>query len=172
MTELMRDVNDTIITPALRLLPRSMDSREARVMLLAIGMQESRLRDRWQIVDRRRPEVRGPARGLWQFERGGGVTGVLNHSASRALARELCGVRGVVPAPSTVWTWLAEDDVLAAGFARLLLWTDPRPLPRLGQPDAAWGYYMDNWRPGKPHRRTWGAFYRQALEVIAPGAPA
>ncbi len=45
------------VVPALSLLPGKMDTPEARVMLLAIGLQESHLTFR-----RQRPT--GPARGL------------------------------------------------------------------------------------------------------------
>ena len=48
-----------ILDPAAKLLP-GMDSAKARVMLLAIGLQESRFEHRRQIG--------GPARGFWQFE--------------------------------------------------------------------------------------------------------
>src|SRR3546814_4167946 len=58
------------IKPALKLLPKQMDSREARVLLLAIGLQESGFEHRWQVIDRRRPNRKGPARGFWQFELG------------------------------------------------------------------------------------------------------
>ena len=58
-------------------------------MLLAIGLQESRLTHRRQIG--------GPARGLWQFERGGGVAGVLRHAASRDHALSVCDARRVAP---------------------------------------------------------------------------
>lgn len=160
------EVNATIVTPGLRLLPAKMDSAEARVLMLAIGLQESRLKNRWQVIDLNRPNVKGPARGLWQFERAGGVAGVLNHAATKRLALSACQARGVVPAPTSVWTKLAEDDVLAAAFARLLLWSDPAPLPALGRGGEAWTYYLRTWRPGKPHRRTWNGLYAQAIEAI------
>lgn len=131
------------------------DSPEARVMLYAIGLQESRFQHRRQ--------VGGPARGFWQFERGGGVAGVLNHPASRGPAAAVLTLRGV-PA-SGAYAALEHDDMLACAFARLLLYTDPRPLPATA--DAAWDYYLDNWRPGKPHRQTWDALYAQAREAFA-----
>ncbi len=37
-------------------------------------------------------------------------------------------------------------------FARLLLWTDAKPLPAIGDEQGAWDYYLRNWRPGKPTR--------------------
>lgn len=131
------------------------DSPEARVMLYAIGLQESRFKHRRQ--------VGGPARGFWQFERGGGVVGVLNHASSRVPAYAVSALRGLPNVNSQqAYAALEHDDMLACAFARLLLYTDPRPLPRIGDADGAWGYYIDNWRPGKPHRATWNALYAQA----------
>lgn len=160
---MLQQINDTILTPALQLLPARMDTPEARVMLLAIGLQESRFKHRRQIVG----DGFGPARGFWQFERGGGVAGVLSHPASRDLAEAVCELRKINSAPRPVWTWLAEDDVLACVFARLLLWTDPKALPALGKGAEAWDCYLRNWRPGKRRRRTWNGFYGQALGVFA-----
>ena len=71
------------------LLPGKFDSREARVLLLAIAGQESNLAYRKQ--------VGGPAMGLFQFEQGGGVRGVLTHPASRTYVRMVCQYRAVAP---------------------------------------------------------------------------
>lgn len=148
-----------VIEPGLALLPSRMDSDPARVMLLAIGLQESRLTYRRQIG--------GPARGLWQFERGGGVVGVLRHKASADLADSVCAERGVEPTPERVYAALEFDDLLACAFARLLLWTDSRPLPAMNaNPEAAWQYYIRNWRPGKPHRQTWDRFHAEAVDAV------
>jgi hypothetical protein len=65
-----------------------------------------------------------------------------------------------------VWLALETDDILAARLARLLLWTDPRPLPVRGDAAAGWNYYIRNWRPGKPHPQTWGAFWREAEALV------
>lgn len=135
------------------------DSMEARVMVLAIGLQESRFTHRRQ--------VGGPARGFWQFERGGGVVGVLSHDSSKKRAAALCAARNVSATSSEVYPALEFDDVLAAGFARLLLLTDPRPLPAVGAVDEAWEYYLRTWRPGKPHVRTWRPLYEQAVVEAA-----
>ena len=150
-----------IIDPALAELPQRMTSDEARTMLLAIGLQESRMAYR-------RQRAGGPARGLWQFERFGGCLGVLGHRASAQHAQVLCGKHGVRPTASDVYQRLAEDDVLAAGFARLLLWTDSQPLP--DNMDDGWSYYLRNWRPGKPHPQTWPAFYRRAALAVLEAA--
>ena len=143
------------INPALRLLPDRMTSRDARVMLLAIALQESRLQYRAQI--------RGPARGYWQFERGGGVAGVLGHSASKPHIEEICRQLDVPARAGDCYIAIECNDVLAAAFARLLLWTLPYPLPT--DTDRAWQQYIDAWRPGKPHPATWPALYAQAQEI-------
>lgn len=155
---MLETIVDDAIRPALGLLGLR-DTPEARVMLLAIGQQESRFEHRRQIG--------GPARGFWQFERGGGVVGVLTHKASAQRAATLCAARGVDATPAAVYDRLEHDDVLAAGFARLLLLTDPKPLPAVGDVDGAWAYYLRNWRPGKPHPKTWPALYEKALEGLA-----
>lgn len=152
------------INHGLALLPAAMDSEAARVMLLAIGLQESGLTARVQIVD---GGGQGPARGLWQFERGGGCAGVLRHSASRYWMHSVCAARSVEPTPAALWTALATDDVLAAATARLLLFTDPKRLPEPGDEAGAWALYLRVWRPGKPHIDRWPAVYEQAMGVAA-----
>lgn len=134
-----------IARPALALLGPAYEGQAAERMLLAIAYQESGLQHRMQIG--------GPARGLWQFEMGGGVKGVLSHASSsqkaEAVARELL----YDPNSHTVYEAIADNDLLACCFARLLLWTDPRPLPTTEA--EGWNYYIRNWRPGKPHPERW-----------------
>lgn len=157
------------IDPALALLPPKMDSAEARVMLLAIGLQESRFRDRRQLVGNP-PVPTGPAKSFWQGERGGGmVAGVRTHAATKALAADLHRARGVAPNDAAIWNAIEQDDVLAAGLARLLLYSDPRPLPSVTDEAGAWSLYLRTWRPGKPHAATWPGFHRQARRFL--GAP-
>lgn len=150
-----------IIVPALAELGDGMDSQPARIQILATGMQESGLKYRHQ--------VGGPAHGLFQFERGGGVKGVLTHSASQRRARLLCERHGIAPNIAAVFDGLEQDDVLAAGFARLLLWTLPIPLPAIGDEQAAWEQYIEAWRPGKPHRDRWAEVYPQAVKTVRGG---
>jgi len=162
------NIVETAIVPALALLPRHMDTPEARVLLLAIGLQESRFEHRCQVLN---GGGRGPARGFWQFERGtrasrGGVWGVYLHRASMEPLRELCRARDVAFDPADVWARLEHDDVLAAGVARLLLWTDPVSLPKPGEVRTAWEYYERNWRPGKPHPQKWPRSHRMAREAV------
>ena len=78
--------NDAI-AEGLRLLPAAMNTRKARVLMYAIALQESRFTHRRQIG--------GPARGFWQFERGGGVRGVMTHPSSARYARSACEIVGV-----------------------------------------------------------------------------
>lgn len=136
------DVLTQAIRPALAYLPARMGKPNAVAEVLTIGFQESDgYRTRLQYQG-------GPARGLWQNEKGGGVKGVMTNPASRDYAHMLCNIREVVPTTDAVYTALAYDDVLAAGLARLLLWTDPHPLPPLGDADAAFATYVSVWRPG------------------------
>jgi hypothetical protein len=151
-------LTDKVMAPALALLPDKMTSDAARVMLIAIALQESGLAHRQQ--------VGGPARGLWQFERGGGVRGVLTHPASRDYADRICRQRGIQPAPSPVYAALDQDDILACCMARLLLWTDPKALPVAGQCVASWGLYARVWRPGKPRPDDWPENYQTAVEAL------
>lgn len=146
------------IPAAYSLLPSAMESDAATAMLLAIGLQESRFKHRQQIG--------GPAQGWWQFERGGGVIGVLSHDATKQHASEVCEILGYKPNSWVVYGVLADNDVLAACFARLLLWTLPAPLPT--DADEAWRQYLEAWRPGKPHPATWPRNYAAACEAVYP----
>lgn len=152
------------INEAMALLPAPMDSPAARVMLLAIGLQESRFEHRYQVLD---GGGKGPARGYWQFERGGGCAGVLRHAASRYWMHSVCKVRGCDPTPRALWLAIEHDDVLAAAAARLLLFTDPKRLPVVGDQAGALALYLRVWRPGKPHPSTWPKLYSQAMAELA-----
>ena len=154
----LTEIRKLAIAPALALLPARMSGAAGEVMLLAIGLQESRFAHRRQIG--------GPARGFWQFEQGGGVRGVLRHTAAAGHAQVLCEARNVAATESAVYAALEHDDVLAAGFARLLLWTDAAPLPALGESGGAWTLYARTWRPGKPHPETWEGLYSLALAEV------
>lgn len=155
------------VDAALGILPQQMGKPEARVMIYAIGLQESRFIYRRQMVGNP-PRPVGPAKGYWQFERAGGCRGVINHHASRYWTHYLCQKREVGFDSVSIWNAIEQDDVLAAACARLLLFTDPHKLPALGDVQGAWDLYFRTWRPGKPHRATWDAFYREAMgQVLA-----
>lgn len=170
-------IDRTVLAPALKLLPARMDSEPARVILLASCGQEADFHHRWQVFDRARPTAMGAARGLWQFERGGGVRGVLTHAASKALAADVCRQLGVAPTVDAVYSALHANDRLAACFARLLLWTNPGALPAVGDVDGAWQLYLREWRPGawtngttaqrEALRRKWAGYYAAAMQARA-----
>ena len=63
----LNEIRERAIAPALRLLPARMNSPEAEVMLLAIGLQESRFEHRRQLVGSP-PRPTGPAKSFWQAE--------------------------------------------------------------------------------------------------------
>lgn len=151
----------TIILSALNLLPAKMDSRGARVFLVATHLQE----------DPRDLPVQmggGPAHGFWQFEKGGAVHGVMTHPATSKYAFDVCKARGVPFLVDDVYAALAKDEILSCCFARLLAWTDaaalPDPVPQ--SVDQAWEYYKRNWRPGKPGPDRWPGNWQAALAAV------
>lgn len=137
-------------------------NNEARTLLLAIAMQESGplLAARYQNAP---SATAGPARGFWQFEKIG-VQGVLQHPKAGAVVNDVCGRLEVVSSTDAVWRTIEGHDRLACIVARMLLWSDPKPLPT-SQEDA-WQYYIRNWRPGKPHQNTWANNWRIATETV------
>lgn len=130
----------------------------ARVLVLAIAGQESGWKERRQIG--------GPARSYWQFERGGGVAGVVAHLSTAKHVKTVCAALDVPSDPFTIYDAMAWQDMLACSMARLLLWTDAAPLPEVGHVQAAWDYYLRNWQPGAPHPEFWPMRYGAALGLI------
>jgi hypothetical protein len=157
------------IIPALRILPGEMDSDAARVLLLTIGLQESGFTTREQYGG-------GPARGYWQFEQGtesshGGVWGVYLHPASSGPLQHVCKRRHVAFDAVAIYNELATDDVLAAAVARLLMYTDPYPLPGTDDPKGAWDMYANRtWKPGKPRPDDWQGNFDQGEAIVMPDA--
>lgn len=172
----LSEIRERAIAPALALLPARMSSREAEIMLLAIGLQESRFQHRRQLVGSP-PRPTGPAKSFWQAELGGGmVAGVRTHEATKAHAAALYRARGVAPDNRSIWSAIEHDDVLAAGLARLLLWSDPGRLPGEDDVEGAWRLYLKTWRPGAYDRGTaeqraelrakWGRNYAAAVREV------
>jgi hypothetical protein len=157
---MLREIDEKAIAPAMLLLPMGMDSPRARVQMLATGLQETGLRYR-------RQHMQGPARGLTQFERGGGVRGVLEHPSTSAIAREVCLSRCITPDAQSAWEAMETDDVLCMAFTRLLLWSDPHKLP--DDQYGGWLLYLRTWRPGRPRPDTWQAFYARAEDFVLRG---
>ncbi|VVE82813.1 hypothetical protein [Pandoraea sputorum] len=152
------------INPALDLLPPNMTSDRARVMLLAMGLQESHL-------EFRRQKPTGPARGLWQNEQGtpttrGGVWGLFLFPTTKGALSALCQARRVGYDPVSIYNALENDDIFAAGCARLLLYTDPKSLPDVSDVQGSWDLYLRVWRPGKPRPAEWGMNHYKAAEAV------
>ena len=61
---------------------------------------------------------------------------------------------------------LSCDQILAAGIARLLLWTAAPPLPESDDTEGGWQYYLGLWRPGVPHPEQWAAHWSRAWEIV------
>lgn len=153
------------IDPALHLLRGGMEGDKARAMLVAIALQESRIKHRRQLG--------GPARGFWQFELNG-IRGVLNHPACQTRIHEALGTlayRAEDWTPGDCHAAIEHNDVLAAAFARCLLWTLPDQLPRRSDPGEGWRQYIDAWRPGRPHRQTWDGLFEKAWDAVAEVRP-
>ena len=151
---------DNAVLPALRLLPVEMGSPAAMAMMVAIGLQESEL-------SARRQKGGGPARGYWQFEQGGGVRGVLHHPASKPHIRTVLAALDYDTVDEHVcYAAIEHNDILAATFARLLLWTLPQAMPPIEAPQVGWQAYIQAWRPGKPHRDTWDQYFDEAWGIV------
>lgn len=148
-----------VLPHAYGLLPDYMRTDAADVMLIAIGLQESGLAARVQ-------HGGGPAHGYWQFEQGGAIPGLLRLDSTRRHARAVCAACGVSTDSGSIWSAMAKDDVLAAAFARLLLWSDPFPIPAPTDQDGGWAYYTKLWRPGKPHPKRWPANHEIARRIV------
>ena len=141
----------TDIAEGLALLPAKMNSLAAMVLLYATNRQEN---------PKRLPQqVGGPAVGDYQFEKGGGVKGVMTHKASADLCRAVCNARKVTFDASSIYQALKTDAILAAALARLLYYTDPKALPAVGDEAGTWALYLRTWRPG--------AYVRQPEELRA-----
>ena len=155
---MLETVCNYILPAALSLLPARMDTPTARQHLLTIGLQESRFRYRRQIS--------GPARGLFQFERGG-VLGIVRHQATKDHLQAAVEALRYDPEMALddvgLHAAIEHNDVLACVLARLNLWWLPEPLAV--DPDGAWHQYLSAWRPGRPHPDAWAACWEQAFEA-------
>lgn len=151
------------IAAGLALLPEKMRSNDAAVLLYATSRQEN--------PQRLPQQVGGPAVGDYQFEKGGGVKGVMTHDSVSALTKAVCAARKVSFDASSIYQALKTDPVLAAALARLLYYTDPKRLPYAGDELAAWQLYLRTWRPGAYARQPeelrdkWRKSYAEALVV-------
>ena len=158
-----------ILPAAMAYLPPPMRSPEADLELLAMSMQESGLNDRRQGTTAKP----GPARGLLQFELGG-VRGVMENDATRELLRTVCVAMKVPYDARAMHLRCEEDDVFCFVLGRLNLWTDPWPLPAIGDWAEAFACYVRVWRPGAARtpeglakcRTRWRRNYTKALAAV------
>lgn len=153
----------TDIAAGLALLPAKMVSLDASVLLYATSRQEN--------PQRLAQQVGGPAVGDYQFERGGGVKGVVEHHAVAEITRSVCRARKVQCDTASIYQALKTDAVLAAALARLLYYTDPKALPSAGDEAGAWALYLRTWRPGAYERQPeelrakWKKNYADAMKA-------
>src|SRR5678815_3933637 len=148
-----------VFPSAFALLPGVMHSAEAKAMLLAIGLQESAFEARVQ-------KGSGPAHGLWQFEKGGGVTGVCTHPASAPYLTIACRELLLTPKPEPLYAAMVYNDTIACIMARLLLWTLPGLLPERGMGERGWRQYLQAWRPGNPRPAEWPGNFSRAWTLV------
>jgi hypothetical protein len=135
-------------------------NEEARVLLMAIAGQESS----WMTRTQEGAPTLG--RSYWQFETNGCSALATNPVSAPKLVMLVEGldIPKVLP---TIHEAVAWNDTLAAGMARLLLFTDPAPLPIIGDHENSWEMYLRNWRPGKPRPENWPHIYDIAMEECA-----
>lgn len=155
-----KDLLVLAVKPALTFLESRGIKQDAAstVQVLNIAGQESN----WQY----RVQIGGPAHSYWQFEEGGGVVGVLNHAASASHMKALCAWLDITATPDQVYAAMIYNDVLAAGMARLLLYTDPQAMPAVDDYDGSWTMYRNVWRPGAPHYDSWHARRDTARQAV------
>lgn len=149
----------SIINPMLQLLPAPLTSDAARTELIAIAIQESALAYRHQIG--------GPARSLWMFEYNG-VLAVCRHHTAGPIVRILCSALNIRFDPGVIFANLTTNDLLGAGVARALLWSDPAAIPT--DESGGLAMYQRNWRPGAFAPARWPAAWAAAQATVYPSA--
>ena len=174
--DLIWHVYKQTIPAAYSLLPGQMNSREATAMLLATGLHESafkaRVQGRMRVLKSLEDldPTAGPARGFWQFERMGGVAEILTSPDTKDFAIPICKMFLIDPNPRAVHASIGFHDVLAAVFARLLLWRDPCPMPSPVDFDKGYSIYLRNWRPNAAaaaaHKKDWPGNFDTAWSMV------
>lgn len=161
----LRDAIDPACDALGGILNRDMGGDPARSLVLAICLQESALEHRRQVGEGGKI-LATLARGMPQFERGGGVKGVMTHAATKDALAEICR-RLVIPFDqASIHEAMAWNDLLAASMARLLLFSDPAAIPPVTDTKARWAMYERNWRPGKPRPDHWPQAHERALQAV------
>src|SRR3954447_12570847 len=149
-----------VIHPTLEWMGPPFDSAPAALFLLTVQQQEDKLCTRCQAQN-------GPARGLWQFEPTGTYDVLINSFTAHHAEQVLNKLDVTARSPLHICNSFQFNDRLACAFARLLLWSHPKPLPPWGQMGEAWSQYVQLWRPGKPHPLEWPHNYQAASTAMA-----
>ena len=173
-----KDILTNVINPALTELAQSGVSvtDAARAMLYAAGLQESNLSARFQATPASSALRKGAGRGLWQM-RIDDVSRLLTTNSTKERSEAISNKYVGSVHPHAVWATLEYNDVLAAIFARLMLWPDPAalPAPAAVNERAALDYYIRCWRPNSPREKDWTVNWRATVEMIgkqaAPSSP-
>lgn len=141
-------------------IPSIPASAEEQVMLCAIPGQESG----WQNIQQ---ADGGIARGYYQLQEND-LSDVLANVTTGAKAIIVCLKLGISPTGTAVYAALLGNTKLQIAFARLNLWADPHPLPKVGDLDEAYAAYLRIWRPGAPSAGRWADVYPAALAAARP----
>lgn len=161
-------LHDFIDSVALQLFPERFNTPAARALVLAIGLQESHLVHRRQLVGGARywwQSKNAPAAGFFGFERIG-IRGVMKHRTTGPMARAVLQLFSYPEDVDTIHEALTHNDILAVAFARLALWRIVDPLPGEGEWEKGWEQYLSVWRPGKPRPDEWKDNFAQAWEAV------
>ena len=154
----LRYMADAVVPAAYKLLPEKMESKAATCLMLATMLQESR--------GLYRKQIQGPAVSYFQFEKNGGILGVLEHPITRPIIQGVLRTLNYDFSPITSYEALVHNDILATCYARLFYWTNPAPLPSIDDVNGMLNYYIKTWRPGRPRVDTFPLLYSQAKEVV------
>ena len=162
MIELLRN---NIMPAALSLLPEKMDSPEARAILVAIALQETALRHRYQVGVPEKGLREGKfGFGLWQFELPQ-VGLILRHPVVGPLAQNVLATLVYEPGDpphERIHAAMEHNDILQCAFSRLLLWPDAAPLPKRDDVQGSLATYLRVWKPGRPRPLDWPHNYALA----------
>jgi hypothetical protein len=117
------------------------------VLLLAIAIQESGLKHRFQWPS-------GPARSWWQIE----LSTAVDCCTRCEPVANLCAEIG---------REYEYSDLAACAIAAGILRLTSGKLPVVGDVDGAWNYYLKAWRPGKPMHWTEAEYsdYRRRVQL-------
>ena len=124
----------SFLLPACKpLFPEHLMDSNAQAMMLTIGLQESDLKHRQQLIGRNRnwwQSINGPATGFWQFEKIG-IKGVIEHRTAGPMFKTVCDLLGYPTNVNVIHKAVINNDILAVALARCLLWMVPEKLPAL-----------------------------------------